>query len=1491
MTTSQMTREELYEYLKTVKIKPPHIVFDQEQHDRDVRDRFISIPRNINNSPYLPSELKAVHGASSLNVMNDTGKKKVVIAITIAHNWPAAYVQNCFNAFCTVYGFAQRQIEVINLAPLGRMGNGNPSVATAQQASVNQSIIDGLSNHISANGSNLSGVIPNNRTSLTSISEYNYNSGSDANNEKINGWLGEMILNFWAIAMNPNAHFRIINASEFELSNSVIYASTDSNFTNNPYGTTDYVNMSWGDSSPGLDRNTLDDEIFINPRICYFGAAGNYRWAGYPATSSNVMCVGGASFYYNNSAAINSSTNPFLSLWVGATNADPSNQSPGGGTGFSHSTINQAYSRPAYQNGLAALSSYSTEPKRACPDMCSLADPYTGLLVIFTNSDGTKLMKQKIGGTSLASPLLCGLFSHLSQRLINENKPPLTTRMNDVGSSTLSNSVNLQTFLYTNYSAHASSIFYDIVSGTTTLYTNANLGPLNSGKTFNAGTGYDIATGLGVPLLNGIETLMFPPPPPTPTPTPTPSPSPTPTPTPSPTPSPSPTPGPSPTPRPTPTPTPTPTPSPTPEPTIIVKLSGTIDTFSEGSERRRAFVSGIAAVLRILERQVVIISVTAGSVIVELSFIRADEVQASPSEIVLRLKSAAASGELDKFGVTAVNVGQDNVFNSNQLMRPPSTSKLVLAKSQGPSKIIGGSVEGILNKEVIGAINRVLPHPTNSNIMYIGTVNGGVWKTENAQASNPTWVPLTDKLKSTSIGALAFDTADSTRNTIIAGVGRTSSNGGRGGPLSGLQISTNGGMTFTEVDGNGRLVGLNITGVAKHGNTIIVAVDKANVAGSNNIGIFHSVNGGGTFTQVSSVPIGQVADMVVDPENPQTVYVAIYNMVNADITTIYGGVFKTINMGSTWAKISPPQIDVSILPTTKNIKMTTGPSGAVFVAIATATGTNAGQLSALFRSANGGTSWSMMGLPTTQEVLADGTPITLGIHPGGQGYVHFSFEADKTNSNIVYIGGDRQPSKFGGTNRNIMPAQYYASAENAPNADATFPNSIGAMNYSGRLFRGDASKQIGEQWVHLTNSNLLGAAGGGTANNSSPHADSRDMAFDAAGNLIQCDDGGIYRRTLPQSNIGDWFSMNGNLQVTEIHSIVYDPVTRLITVGTQDNGTNQQYQPNSELWQNITGGDGGVVCVDTLAIPGLSVLYVSSQYLGGFTRATFDAYNKGIDYQSVKLINANFKPQFYTPLKTNSVVGGRLLLAGENSVYESYDRGDTLLDIGGLSNLSNCSCIAYGGMRNGIKNPNVVYACKGNAVYLRTSTESLSRTQSSLPIDKTINDISLDPTDWMRAFVVSTSLSSPSSVHFTTNAGATWIEITGNLINVGDIYSSEIIRHPTMGFGGVVVGTEYGVYMSLKSSIGYWNKVGTNIPNVQINDLHYDPKHDVLVVGTLGRGAWSISNLFSDFHIPRKIVSASVGMFSNNAQVYYKPHTVSSGGGTVRNQRSVSRRT
>lgn len=500
----QMTQEDLLAYLSTVEIKPPHIVFDQEQYDRDVADGLIEVSRdNINNSPYLASELKAAHGAASINTVADSGKPKVVITTTIANNWSPAYIQQCADAYCHAYGLTLRPIEVINLDASGNKVNDPNPAAT-------QAVLNAINASVTASGTLKSAVTANNRASLTGIFTLPNSLPSlsidDANNL---GWLGELILNFWAIGMNPNANFRVVcsnNAFPGSLNQSVVYASTDSNFPiASTFGPTHYVNMSWGDGLPGFDRASQDDSIFINPRICYFAAANNYRWAGYPATSSNVLCAGGASLFYD-------STTLQVNVWGGTNVPSGVNASQGGGTGFSHSnTGSNFYTRPPYQNGLAALSSSSD--RRACPDMCSLGDPFTGVFLIFTSIDGTKLARQLTGGTSLASPLLCGLFSHLSQRRINGNEMPLTTRLTDIGSNALSGSVNLQEFVYSNFKsspAVAASMFYDINTGSTTLPTDLNLGPDNSGKTFAAASGHDIATGLGFPLLQGIMNRMYP---------------------------------------------------------------------------------------------------------------------------------------------------------------------------------------------------------------------------------------------------------------------------------------------------------------------------------------------------------------------------------------------------------------------------------------------------------------------------------------------------------------------------------------------------------------------------------------------------------------------------------------------------------------------------------------------------------------------------------------------------------------------------------------------------------------------------------------------------------------------------------------------------------------------------------------------------------------------------------------------------------------------
>jgi Ca2+-binding RTX toxin-like protein len=40
-----------------------------------------------------------------------------------------------------------------------------------------------------------------------------------------------------------------------------------------------------------------------------------------------------------------------------------------------------------------------------------------------------------------------------------------------------------------------------------------------------------------------------------------------------------------------------------------------------------------------------------------------------------------------------------------------------------------------------------------------------------------------------------------------------------------------------------------------------------------------------------------------------------------------------------------------------------------------------------------------------------------------------------------------------------------------------------------------------------------------------------------------------------------------------------------------------------------------------------------------------------------------------------------------------------------------------------------------------------------------------------------------------------------------------------------------------------WSEYGRGLPNVLVSDIEYDPKSDTLAAGTLGRGAWTVSNV------------------------------------------------
>ncbi len=747
---------------------------------------------------------------------------------------------------------------------------------------------------------------------------------------------------------------------------------------------------------------------------------------------------------------------------------------------------------------------------------------------------------------------------------------------------------------------------------------------------------------------------------------------------------------------------------------------------------------------------------------------------------------------------------------------------------RGPAAAIDGQPENILDSPISGAIETVLAHPTDPSVLWIGAVNGGVFRTDNAIAASPLWRQQTDAEASLSIAALELDPTDGSHNTLVAGIGRTSSIRREGGPRTGLLRTTDGGLTWTALT---NMASRDISGVAPRGSVIVAAVENHDGCCScNELGIWRSTDSGASFVRISNtggtgMPCGFSWDLASDPTDNTRLYAPATGLRAAT-----AGIYRSTDTGATWTKVSNAAMDALLSASPPNVHIAVGTAGGananVYVAIIDASE----KLAGLFRSGNAGTTWTSLDLPATTEM---GT--SYGIHPGGQGNTHLSLVADPTDHDVVYIGGDRQPAN----NENGMPG-------------VQFPNSIAASQYGGRLFRVDASQGAGSQATPITNCPVVTPACGGavrTVNDTAPHADSRDMVFDAAGDLIQTDDGGVYKHTDPSGSTGDWVSLIGNLPVNEQHDGDYDTISDVLISGNQDNGTTQQVTPGNDVWVSVFGGDGGDVAVadndptgaSCTGTPPCSTRYLSSQNLGGARRRIFDSTNQqqGFTVLALTPINASdpVVPQFVTPIEVNPFAPDQVLLGAGNGIYESFTRLDTVSwKFGGGGPVVNYrgggTPMAYGAADDF----NAFYFVSGDdVVSLTTALGAFLSDPDAASNDDTVGVV-MDPTTAATAFVIDSD-----QVFQTTNGGSTspFTNITGNLqtLSPGELRSIEYV--PSASGDGLVVGATTGVFRALAPTFTVWDRLGT-LPNAPVFDLDYDDDDDVLAAATLGRGAWTL---------------------------------------------------
>lgn len=192
---------------------------------------------------------------------------------------------------------------------------------------------------------------------------------------------------------------------------------------------------------------------------------------------------------------------------------------------------------------------------------------------------------------------------------------------------------------------------------------------------------------------------------------------------------------------------------------------------------------------------------------------------------------------------------------------------------------------------------------SNTNIVYAATASGGLWKTVNSGIS---WKPVFDDQPVSSIGDVTV--SQSEPDVVWVGTGeannRQSSSWGNG-----VYKSADGGKTWSNM---GLKETAHIPRIVIHpanANVVYVAAQGKLWGPNEERGVFKTTDGGKTWSKVLYInPDTGVNDLVMDPQNPDTLYAAAYQRRRTAFGFNGGGpgsgIYRTSDGGVTWKKLS-----------------------------------------------------------------------------------------------------------------------------------------------------------------------------------------------------------------------------------------------------------------------------------------------------------------------------------------------------------------------------------------------------------------------------------------------------------------------------------------------------------------------------------------------------------------------------------------------------------
>ncbi|HEU4989829.1 MAG TPA: hypothetical protein VFT41_08610, partial [Gemmatimonadaceae bacterium] len=190
------------------------------------------------------------------------------------------------------------------------------------------------------------------------------------------------------------------------------------------------------------------------------------------------------------------------------------------------------------------------------------------------------------------------------------------------------------------------------------------------------------------------------------------------------------------------------------------------------------------------------------------------------------------------------------------------------------------------------------------NVFYIGFDNGGVWRSTDYGS---TWQPIFDEEPTGSIGAIAVAPSDPNVIYVGSGAGIIRPDLSTG---DGMYKSTDGGRTWTHLGLRNSQMIAQIAVDPANPNRLFVAALGHPYGPNEERGIFRSTDGGQTFQKVlykDAYTSGN--DVRIDPKHPNVVYATLWQQQqgfneNGAFGGAGNGVYKSTDGGDTWTQLT-----------------------------------------------------------------------------------------------------------------------------------------------------------------------------------------------------------------------------------------------------------------------------------------------------------------------------------------------------------------------------------------------------------------------------------------------------------------------------------------------------------------------------------------------------------------------------------------------------------